>query len=259
MSERLRNPRTILVTGATGGIGRALALEYAGPGRTLILGGRDRERMEEVESLCRSRGAGVIPLRLELRDSGRLQESLIRIDHQNPIDLAIVNAGITSHIGPDGEGESWPRIEAVIDINLKGALATVTPLVERMRARGSGQIALVSSLSAWFGLPLTPAYCASKAGLKAYGEALRGWLAPRGVSVNVILPGFVESAMSRQFPGPRPFLMSPEEAAARIRRGLERDRARIAFPFPLAAGMWALALLPAAAALRILKRLNYTL
>jgi short-subunit dehydrogenase len=115
-----------------------------------------------------------------------------------------------------------------------------------MRRRGAGQIAIVSSLAAYFGLPITPIYCASKAAMKGYGEALRGWLAPQGIAVNVVMPGFVRTPMSERFPGPKPWLMSPERAATLIRCGLQRNRARIAFPRTLAFGMWCLSVLPAA-------------
>jgi short-subunit dehydrogenase len=126
-----------------------------------------------------------------------------------------------------------------------------------MRRRRTGQIALVSSLAAYVGMPVTPVYCASKAALKAYGEALRGWLAPQGVAVNVVLPGFVRTAMSDRFTAAKPWMMSPEEAALRIRRGLERNHARIAFPRPLAWGMWALSVLPMGMSQRILRSFGY--
>jgi short-subunit dehydrogenase len=145
----------------------------------------------------------------------------------------------------------------VIDVNLKAAMALSHALIPGMRRRGSGQIALMSSLSAYFGLPVTPAYCASKAGLKAYGEALRGWLAPEGIAVNVVLPGFVASAMSDRFPAPRPFMMQPARAARLIRRGLARNRAHVAFPWPLRLGMWSLGLLPPDLSLLILRRLGF--
>jgi short-subunit dehydrogenase len=145
----------------------------------------------------------------------------------------------------------------VIQVNIRAALATVCALVPAMRRRGAGQIALVSSIAAWHGVPLTPAYSASKAALKAYGEALRGALAPAGIEVNVVLPGFVRTAMSDKFPGPKLFMLSAEDAARRIVRGLARDRARISFPLLPSLFMRSLALLPAAAAQRILRSMGY--
>ena len=166
-------------------------------------------------------------------------------------------AGVTSSVGRGGEGESWQRIRNVIAVNLDAALATVAAVLPPMRERRAGQIALVSSLSAYRGLPLTPAYCASKAALKSYAEALRGPLAADGVAVNLVLPGFVASAMSDAFAGPKPLLMSPDRAARIIRRGLARNRSRIAFPIPLSWGMWWLALMPPALSGRILRALGY--
>jgi short-subunit dehydrogenase len=174
-----------------------------------------------------------------------------------PVDLAIINAAVTSNIGLDGAGEDWNDVEAVIDVNIRAALATVEALLPGMRRRRRGQIALISSLSAYFGLPLTPSYCASKAALKAYGEALRGWLAAEGIAVNVVLPGFVETAMSQRFPGPKSFIVTPERAAQIIKRGLAHNQARISFPFPLNLGLWCLAVLPSAFSLAILKALGY--
>jgi short-subunit dehydrogenase len=144
-----------------------------------------------------------------------------------------------------------------MEVNLHAALATAHVLAQVMRQRGCGQIALISSLSAYFGLPVTPSYCASKAALKAYGESLRGSLAGFGIAVNVVLPGFVETDMSARFPGPKPLQQSPDAAAAVIRRGLARNRARIAFPAPLSWGMWWLSVLPPGVSIRILKRLGF--
>ena len=126
-----------------------------------------------------------------------------------------------------------------------------------LRQRGSGQVALVSSLAGYFGLPVTPSYSASKAGLKAYGEALRGWLAPEGIAVNVIMPGYVQSPMCDAMPGPKPFLWTPEQAARAILQGLARNKARISFPFPLNFGCWWLAVLPAGVSQRIVRWLGY--
>ncbi len=252
----LANPRRILITGASGGIGQALAGHYAAAGRILWLHGRDVQRLEAIAARCRATGAEVhlLPFDLTRPHIDAWRDALATLD---ALDLVIVNAGMTSHIGPDGN-EPWQRVETLLDVNLYAAIATIDAALPAMRARGHGQIALISSLSAWYGLPVTPAYCASKAALKAYGEALRGWLAPQGVAINVVLPGFVASDMSAQFPGPRPFLWPAEKAAARIVRDLARNRGRIAFPFALQFGMWWLAVLPAGLSQWILRRLGFT-
>lgn len=248
-------PATVLVTGATSGIGQALAQRYARPGRTLILQGRDAGRLEAVAAECTARGATAIPFAADLLALDRYTAGLAAIASERPIDLAIVNAGISS--ADRGAGESWKDIERVIDVNIRAAMATAATVVPAMRARGRGQIAFVSSLAAWHGLPLTPAYCASKAALKAYAEALRPSLAAHGIAVSVVLPGFVKTPMSDAFPGTKPFMISAEEAAARIERGLAANRARIAFPQPLAFGAWLLAVLPAPLSQRLVRRLGF--
>jgi len=250
-------PASVLITGATGAIGAALAEAYAAPGVTLVLQGRDAARLAEVAGLCRSQGAQVRTQILDLSDAAALDGWLRELNAAEPVDLLIANAGLNIDIGPDGAGESWEEVEALLAVNLRSTMALVHAVLPGMRRRGRGQIALVSSLAAWFGLPVTPSYCASKAALKAYGEALRGWLAAEGVEVNVILPGYVESAMCRAMPGPKPFLWTPQRAARTIRRGLARNQARISFPFPLNLGTWLLAVIHPALAQWFVRRLGY--
>ncbi|MCE1181136.1 MAG: SDR family NAD(P)-dependent oxidoreductase, partial [Rhodocyclales bacterium] len=156
-----------------------------------------------------------------------------------------------------GEMEPWEKVEALLEVKLKAAIRVVHAVLPTMRACGTGQIALMSSLAAYFGLPVTPTYCATKAGLKAYGESLRGWLAPEGIKVNVIMPGYVKSPMCDDMPGPKPLLCTPEQAAKAIRHGLECNKARISFPFPLNWGTWWLAVLPVAFSIRIVRWLGY--
>lgn len=240
-----QHPSTVLITGATGGIGAALARSYAEPGRTLILHGRDQARLASLTQECESRGARVHGVTFDLREAAAGIEALRTLSSQYSIDLAIVNAGISHAIGRGAEAESWDAARAVLAINLDGAIATVAGVLPEMRRRGAGQIAIMSSLAAYFGLPITPTYCASKAAVKVYGEAMRGLLAPHGIAVSVVLPGYVRTPMNERSSGARPFLMSPERAATLIRRGLERNRARIAFPRTLAWGMWFLSVLPA--------------
>lgn len=250
-------PASVLITGATGGIGGALAQIYARPGIELILQGRNEMRLAELAANCRARGAGVRARVLDLRDRAALKAWLAEVSGQVPIDLAVVNAGVSTNVGADGSGERWEAVEELLEVNVMAAMATVDALLPPMRARRRGQIALVSSLAAWYGMPLTPAYSASKAALKAYGEALRGWLEPQGVAVNVVLPGFVRTGMSARFIGPKPFMMDAEEAARRIVRGLESNQARISFPFGPGIGMRLLAVLPPALSQHLLKMLGY--
>jgi short-subunit dehydrogenase len=113
-----------------------------------------------------------------------------------------------------------------------------------MTARGHGQIALMASLAAFHGFPGAPAYCASKAAVRVWGEALRGEYAAKGVGVSVICPGYVKTPMTDANDFPMPFLMSPERAASIIMRGLARNKARIAFPWPMYAAIRLIAALP---------------
>jgi short-subunit dehydrogenase len=252
-----KRPATVLITGATGGIGSALARRYATAGRTLILHGRDATRLAALGRECEERGARVISTSFDLRDGAAAVAVLKQLSSTHRIDLAIVNAGVSSMIGRGEEVEQWEMARAVLAVNLDGALATIAGVLPEMRRRGAGQIAVVSSLEAYIGMPVTPIYSASKAALKAYGEALRGWLAPQGIQVNVVLPGFVRTPMSDRYTAAKPWMMSPERAAHVIQLGLERNRARIAFPRLLAWGMWWLSVLPPALSQRILRTFGY--
>ena len=249
--------RCVLITGATGGIGSALAEVYAQSGCTLILQGRKADSLVELAARCVASGARVLTKVLDVRDRAALAAWLGEVSEQEAPDLVVVTAGVNTNIGPDGQGEQWADVEALVEVNVLAVMATVDAVLPTMRRRGSGQIVLLSSLAAWFGLPVTPSYCASKAAVKAYGEALRGWLAPEGIRVNVVMPGYVESAMCRAMPGPKPFLWTPQRAARVIRRGLAKNHARITFPFPLNLGTWFLAVLPAGLSERIVHWLGY--
>jgi short-subunit dehydrogenase len=246
-------PKNILITGATGGIGGALALEYAATGVNLFLQGRDAVKLAAIATRCEKRGANVETSVIDVRDIDALVVWVHLSNATAPLDLVIPCAGININTGPTHVGEIWREIDALIDINIKAVIAVADAVMPSMRERKRGQIALFSSLAGYFGLPVTPTYCASKAAIKAYGEALRGGVAADGVEVNVVMPGFVESQMCEEMPGTKPMLWTAEKAAKFIRRGLERNHARVSFPFPLNLGCWYLSVAPASVAQRLVK------
>jgi short-subunit dehydrogenase len=230
------SPDHVLITGATSGIGRGLALAYAAPGRTLSLLGRDGTRLAQVIAACRQAGAAADGAALDVRDGAALGAWLRSADAARPIDLAIANAGIG---GAGGAGAA-----EIFAVNLVGLANTIEPLMPRLAARRRGRIVLVSSLAAFRPYPIGPAYAASKAAVRAYGRGLRPLLAEHGVGLSLIYPGYVATPMTAANRFPMPQLLEVEDAARRIVAGLAAGHARIAFPYPLAALAQALALLP---------------
>ncbi|EKS9799907.1 MULTISPECIES: SDR family NAD(P)-dependent oxidoreductase [Burkholderia] len=249
--------RHVVVTGASSGIGRALALAYAQPGVVLGIAGRNEALLESTAAACRERGATVIVGIVDVREPGPIRAWLHRFDDQYPIDLLIANAGVASTLSSASDWEDLDRITTVVDTNFYGAMHTILPIVERMRIRKHGRIAAVSSLAALRGMAISPAYCASKSAIKAYADSVRPLLKRDGVSVSVILPGFVKTSMSDVFPGDKPFMWTADQAAAYIRRKLDIGRAEIAFPSLLAFGMRILTVLPITLADAILDKLSY--
>jgi short-subunit dehydrogenase len=244
----------ILITGASSGIGEALALAYAAPGVRLFLSGRDGDRLAKVAAACRAKGALAEERRVDVRNGPAMAAWVAEAERQAPLDLVIANAGISAGTGERG-AESAEQTLAIFGVNLDGVLNTVLPALDGMRRRRRGQVALMSSLAGFRGLPSAPAYCASKAAVKVWGEGLRGVLAADGIGVSVICPGFVESRMTAVNRFPMPFLMTAEAAARHIQRGIAANRPRIAFPWPMATLTWLLAVLPPAWVDGLLRRL----
>jgi len=240
--------KNILITGASSGIGEALAKRYADEYSRLILLARNTEKLEQVAKICEQKQAIVIIHSIDITETVSVQKLVASIDAQYPIDLVICNAGVTSILDDDGKAESWDVITRVVDTNLYGVLATLNPLISELQKRKRGQIAIVSSLAAYYGMPITPIYCASKAALKGYGESLRGWLKQDGIKVSMIYPGFVKSDLSDKFTSDKPFMISPDKAADIIHKGIKKNKASISFPFPLNFGIWMLSVLPSALA-----------
>lgn len=252
-AQHRRQPRGIIITGASSGIGEALARRYAAKGVALALTGRDGVRLQTVAEACAAAGAKVFAATLDVCDATLMASWLQRVDAVAPMDLIIANAGISA--GTGGSCEPTTQARRILETNLLGALNTIEPLLPAMRARRHGQIALISSLAAFRGLPTAPAYSASKGGLRLYGEGLRGSLRPYGISVSVICPGFVVSRITEANDFPMPFLMAADKAAERICRGLARNQGRIAFPRLIYLGAWLSGVLPPSWTERMVARL----
>jgi short-subunit dehydrogenase len=250
----VRDPRSILITGASSGIGAALARSYAAPATRLALCGRDADRLAAVAGFCRERGATVIDACLDVSEAATVAAWIDGVDGVSPLDLVIANAGVQGGLWRDGSGETLGELRRVMDVNFGGVANTIHPVLPGMRRRRRGQVALIASLAALRGIPFSPGYCASKAAVRIYGEALRSWLAPEGIDVSVVLPGFVETRLSNTVRGPKPLIMRPERAADIIRRGLAKGRRQIAFPYPLYLGLQLLRALPPGLVEPILRR-----
>ena len=210
------------------------------PGREVVLGllGRDRQRLEATARACEGEGSDGERCR-DRRDRG-LRHGVMAAPVRSSAPGGSVDRECR-HLGRARPRQPFRRrsqaVARQIAVNLLGAINTVEPLLPAMCARGRGRIAVVSSIAAYRGLPYSPGYCASKAGLRAYAEALRPRLERHGVGMTVVCPGFFDSPMTDRFDGPTPFLLSSERAARIVKRGIDRGRRRVAFPWPLVLGL----------------------
>ncbi len=231
----MKNPKSILITGGSGGIGKGLCVAYAAEGVTVSFTGRDERRIGEVAALIRDKGANVNAAALDVTDGDAMKLWIEKIDDMAPLDLVIANAGI---------GEPHERIEErtarVFDVNVYGVFNTIHPALERMRKRRRGQIAIVSSIAAYMGLPWSVAYSASKAAVKIYGEGLRLRYRDEGIEITVICPGVVHTPMTESHYRDMPGWLTVDRAVRIIAKRLERNPRLIAFPwYTLSIARWA--------------------
>ncbi|TDI58277.1 MAG: SDR family NAD(P)-dependent oxidoreductase [Alphaproteobacteria bacterium] len=227
----MKKPQSILITGASSGIGAALAQHYAAPGVTLFLSGRNHARLAEVEDACRSSGALVDGRIIDVCGELDLTVWIHQCDEIAPLDLVIANAGVG--LGNTDGANLHDVAKRTFEANVGGVFNTIHPAVDCMRKRGQGQIALVSSIAAYQGLAGSPAYSASKAAVKTYGEALRAMLRPENITVSVICPGYVRSRITDRNDYFMPFFMEADKAARIIATALAKGKGRITFPWPM--------------------------
>ena len=234
----------VLITGASSGIGEALAEYYAANGAArLFICGRNAERLEKVRASCVALGAEVFAEVLDVADSKAMAEWVARCNDIAPLNLAIANAGMGT------VNETDDSIRNTFATNVNGVINTVLPVLQAYRARPAQYaedkaVAVVSSMAGYHGLPTCPAYSASKACVKAWGEALRPVLKREGIRMSVICPGFVRSRITDQNTCPMPFFMEAPQAAKIIAEGIKANKGIIAFPWPLRFVVWLVSVLP---------------
>ncbi len=240
----MSRPRTALVTGASSGIGAALAEALGRHGANVVLAARRRDALESVAA--RVAAAGGTP-RIEVLDVSDPQATVERIQQidarDGGLDLVVANAGIG--ITREAQRLRWEDCAPLIDVNVRGAVATLLAALPAMLERGRGHLVGVSSLAGYRGLPRHAAYSATKAFLSVFLEGLRIDLAGSGIAVTDVRPGFVRTPLTAKNTFHMPFLLEPEEAAEHILRGVERRAPVVAFPWQLASAVRASRLLPA--------------
>jgi len=215
-------PKVAWITGASTGIGRALALRLAGQGWRVAASARSAETLASL-------GAGIRAYPLDVTDADASAATVDAIRRElGPIDLAVLNAG--THFPTPARGFDAAAVRGLIEVNLIGAANGLAAVLPAMIERGAGQVAVVASVAGYRGLPTASAYSASKAGLIALAEGLKFDLDPLGVKIQVINPGFVRTPLTDRNPFPMPFLMEVEDAVTRIVSGLAGNRFEIAFP-----------------------------
>lgn len=248
--------RHVLVTGASSGLGRALAEACAAPGVTLHLGGRDAGRLAAVAASCAARGATAIPRVIDVRDAAAMAGW---VGGAGGLDLVIANAGVSG--GTGGRLEPPGQARAIFETNVTGVLNTALPAIEAMAARAPGpgglrgRIAVIASMAAFVAAPHAPAYCASKAAVQRWAEALDATERARGIRLSVVCPGYVRTAMTARNRFPMPGLMDADRAARLTLDGLARGRGRIAYPWPVYLGARIAGALPPALRAAIFMRL----
>lgn len=228
-----------LITGASSGLGRGLALHFAAQGTKVYAAAR---RKAELDALAKE-NPNIVPLVLDVANGSATHAAVEKVDKESGgLDLVIANAGIADRT--PGKRMDWPVLERLIDINVKGACATLAGAMPGMVSRGKGHLVATSSLAAYIGLPRMAGYCASKIFLATFLDSLRIDLEPLGVQVTCLHPGYVKTDLTAKNTGQMPFLMELEPAVKKMASAIERKLPSYAFPWQLATALKTVSTLP---------------
>jgi len=225
--------RHILITGASGALGGALACARAKPCVALQLWGRDLGRLAATADACRAAGAEVTVRSLDLADIGAMLAAIAEADAATPFDEALLVAGQGDTAAADARVEDAAQVARLVQVNFAGPAALAAALADRMAARGHGRIVLIGSAAAFHALPFAPAYAGSKAGLARFADALRLAVRGSGVQVTLVSPGFIDWPGGGR-PVPRALLMSLPTAVRRVLAAADRGQAHAIIPWPFA-------------------------
>lgn len=235
----------VLILGASGEFGGAVAQACACAGASLTLWGRDSAKLERVKTQCIAAGASAVATRsLDLCDIDGALVAIAADDDAKPIDVAVIASGLGDIRAPGDLFENPQLVARLATVNFAAPSSVAAALAQRMAARGQGRITLIGSAAAFHALPFSAAYCASKAGLARFADALRIAMRPYGVTVTLASPGFINTAAAHQVPGPKPFMLSPDAAARAVLAATLRGKAHLVVPWPFALVRPLLAILP---------------
>jgi short-subunit dehydrogenase len=214
--------KSVMITGASSGIGKALAYEMARKGYSLALTARNIEQLEEIKDDIEKLGTApkVVVRKLDVTDTDDVYAAVDEVVEQlEGLDIMVANAGIASS-GPVGRGD-FEGAKRTIETNVIGAMATIDAATAHFRAQGSGHLVGISSVAALRGMPRNSAYSASKAGFAMYLEAVRAELYKKKIDVTVLYPGYIDTPLNNMVKS-RPFLITVEKGASVIARLIER-------------------------------------
>ncbi|MBC7280791.1 SDR family NAD(P)-dependent oxidoreductase [Hoeflea sp.] len=220
---------SVWVTGASSGIGRALTMKLAREGFTVYATARSEDALAELEREAEGLAGTIIAAPGDVTDTEAMAAIAGRIDAQGAgLALAVFNAGV--YLPVYGETLKVSDFDKSFAVNLSGVINCLAPALARMKARGRGQLAIVSSVTGYGGMPTSAAYGATKAALINMAESLKFDLDKFGVRIQVINPGFVDTPATADNAFTMPALMQPEDAAQRIADGLKSSSFEITFP-----------------------------